>query len=113
MFSGIYHVHFRGGSSQNFGEGIAVFNDGKINGGDVGYVYRGSYQTTEKRIAAAINIKRWKPSVPNPLVNIPEYDLVVEAPSPDDWNNFSVSATAAQMPQITVLITCRRLAEVA
>jgi T3SS negative regulator,GrlR len=113
MISGIYHVHFRGGPSQNFGEGIAVFKDGKINGGDVGYVFRGSYETTERRIASTINVKRWNPSVPNPLVNVPEYDLVVEAEVPGDWANFTVSASAPQIPQLAISISCRRIAEVA
>ncbi|MBW4544507.1 MAG: hypothetical protein KME25_08695 [Symplocastrum torsivum CPER-KK1] len=42
MLSGIYSVKF----SSNLGDlglGIAVFDKGKINGGDLTYLYRGKY----------------------------------------------------------------------
>ena len=113
MVSGIYRVHFVGGPLQNFGDGIAVFKDGAINGGDVGYVYRGSYQTTDTRIAAAVNIKQWNFSLPNPVTDLSDYHLVVEEPAPADWKKFTIKGRAAQHPELVVTITATFLSEVA
>jgi T3SS negative regulator,GrlR len=100
MNPGIYHVHFKGGPSQNFGDGMAVFKDGTINGADPGYTYRGSYEIKDNKFLAKIAIKRWNPGVTNPTLNLAEYDLSVDVPVPGDWAKFSVAARVVQFPQI-------------
>lgn len=105
-------MHFEGGPSQNFGDGIAVFTDNKVNGGDPGYTYRGSFETTGDKIVAKINVKRWNPAVTNPTLNLDEYDLTVDAPIPSDWASFSVAARVVQYPQIApITIDAKRLAD--
>ena len=89
MESGIYHFRFQGGPSGNYGDGIAVLKDGTINGGDVGYVYRGSYKTEGNRLIAKINLKQWK-MVPNALFNLPEFAINIDAPLPGDLKNFTL-----------------------
>lgn len=42
MIDGIYHVRFSSSiDGRNFGEGLATFKDGSVNGGDHGYLYLG------------------------------------------------------------------------
>jgi len=48
MLLGIYSVEFQSNLGA-FGLGIAVFDNGKINGGDLSHLYKGSY-SLEKRL---------------------------------------------------------------
>jgi hypothetical protein len=89
MESGIFHFNFRGGPTGNFGEGIAVFKDGTINGGDVGYTYRGSYRTDDHRLVARIKVKQWR-QVPNALFPSPEFEIHVDSPLPTNFDNFTL-----------------------
>jgi hypothetical protein len=111
MNPGIYRVHFKGGPAQNFGDGIAVFKDGTINGGDVGYTYRGSYDINNGKFTAKIGIKRWNPGVTNATLSLAEYDLGVDGAVPTDWAKFSVGAKVIQNPQVSILIDATRLAD--
>ena len=108
---GIYQIRFVGGPAQNFGEGIAVLKDGKINGGDSGYTYRGSYEPEDGHIKAKINVKRWK-AVPNAIINLPEYDLIVESQRQTDGMGFLIQARIQQQPNIYIQIEGKRLADV-
>jgi len=105
---GIYRIRFSGGPSQNFGDGIGVFRDGTINGGDPGFVYRGSYEIRNGHISAKINIKRWN-VIPNPIMNLSEYDLIVESRAHTDGVRFSVEAQIQQQPNIRIQIDGERL----
>ena len=108
---GIYEIQFVGGSAHNFGNGIAVLKDGKINGADVGYIYRGSYETEGDHINAKINVKRWK-IVPNAIMNLAEYDLIIETQRQTDGMGFSIRAHVQQQPNIRIEIVGRWLGEV-
>ena len=44
-----------------FGEGLAIFREGTVNGGDPGYLYQGSYEVTGDKITAKLHVKRWGP----------------------------------------------------
>jgi hypothetical protein len=105
---GIYQIRFVGGSDQNFGEGIAVLKDGKINGGDMGYVYRGSYERENGYINAKINVKRWN-VVPNALINLAEYDLIVEGQRQAAHTGFLIHARIQQQPNIAIQVEGKRI----
>jgi hypothetical protein len=45
-----------GSSLGIFGGGVAVFQDGKVMGGDGGYFYSGTYQQTENTVRATLLI---------------------------------------------------------
>jgi hypothetical protein len=113
MISGIYRVHFVGGPLRNVGDGIVVFKGGSINGGDVGYIYRGAYQTTESRLAATVNIKQWNFALPNPVTDLSDYHLEIEEAAPNNWKDFTVTARAAGHPELAIQIKATFLAEVA
>jgi len=105
----IYLIHFSGGPSRNDGNGIGVFKDGTINGGDPGYIYRGSYEIKDDRITGKINVKRWNPTVSNPIANLSEYDLIIEGQAPSDDAQFSIEGHIQQQPSVHVKIDGKRL----
>ena len=111
MKPGIYHIRFSGGYSQNFGDGIGVITESSINGGDVGYFWSGPYQIKDGRISAKIHVKRWKQDVPNPLADLPEYDLIIDGEAPSDWSNFSAHGYIEQYPSTRVIISGLRLGD--
>ncbi len=113
MKPGIYHIHFGGGLSQNFGDGVGVITEGAINGGDAGYVWRGSYRIKSRRLSAKIHVKRWKHDVSNPILNIPEYDLIVEGDAPQDWSSFSAQGYIEQYPSTKITLTGTRIEDAA
>jgi hypothetical protein len=52
---GLWTVEF-GSSVGIFGGGVAVFQNGKVMGGDGGYFYLGSYQETGNTVRATVNV---------------------------------------------------------
>ena len=75
MLDGIYHVRFS--SQSDFGEGIAVFNNGSVNGGDHGYLYLGNIASKNKEVSGKLLIKRWKTSVNSVFGNLQQFELTV------------------------------------
>lgn len=107
---GIYHVKFTA-SSRDFGEGLAVFKDGKINGGDPGYLYLGAYEMTGLQIAAKIKVKRWNPAVTSVFGNLAEFDLDLSGTITADDAKFAVTGFVVQNRQQKISIDGRRLAD--
>lgn len=111
MKPGIYHVKFSAVTSTNFGEGLAVFSDGKVNGGDPGYIYRGSYTLSASVITAELRITRWNPSIPSIFGSFPEFDLALTGHMPPDWSLFFAEGKVAQNPALGIAINGRRLGD--
>jgi T3SS negative regulator,GrlR len=105
---GTYQLSFSGAPLQNTGAGSAVICDGTINGGDPGFVYRGSYEINDGRVTARINVKRWNP-ISNPIANLSEYDLIAEGNVSNDGKEFSIEGHVQQHPNIRIKIEGKRL----
>lgn len=105
----IYAVKFPAASSYNFGEGIAVFKDGNINGGDLAYFYRGSYYISNSTVTAKLRVKRWNPAVASIFGSFPEFDLDLNGHIPPDWSLFHREGVVIQNPQLHITIDGRRL----
>jgi hypothetical protein len=112
MQPAIFHVKFTS-SLRDFGEGLAIFKDGKINGGDHGYLYIGSYEMTDAGVSGRINVKRWNPSVTSVFGNLAEFELNLNGSLAADGSTFSASGTISQMPQMSISINGRKLADAA
>jgi hypothetical protein len=112
MRNGIYHVKFSS-SMGKFGEGLAVFKDGKVNGGDQGYLYIGSYDgSNPSSVTAKLKIKRWNASWESIIGNIPEFELSLTGTTAPDGNSFSVTGKSPAIPA-QVQIQGQFLADVA
>ena len=110
---GIYHVRFAPVSSSSFGEGLAVFKDGKVNGGDMGYLYRGTYEIVDSKVTAKLKIKRWNPAITSIFGSFSEFDLDLTGHMPSDASLFYVEGPVVQRPQLRITINGRRLDDAA
>ena len=113
MKAGIYLVKFSATSSNNFGEGLAVFKDGTVNGGDPGYIYSGSYDIAGSKVSAKLRIQRWNASIPSIFGSFPEFDLTLTGHIPPDWSLFHAEGSIIQYPQYGITVDGRRLADAA
>jgi hypothetical protein len=113
MKPGIYYVTFSAAPSHNFGEGLAVFKDDKVNGGDIGYLYRGSYSVKDSKITAMLHIKRWNPAITSVFGSYPEFELELKGSVTPDWGLFSAEGTMTEQPQLHITIKGRRLGDAA
>jgi hypothetical protein len=113
MTPGIYYVTFSAAATGNVGEGLAVFKDNKVNGGDIGYLYRGSYTISSNSITADLHIKRWNAAIHSVFGSFPEYHLRVRGTASADWGNFTVEGDMVEHPQFRISIKGRRLGDAA
>ncbi|HGB4966282.1 TPA: GrlR family regulatory protein [Salmonella enterica subsp. enterica serovar Mississippi] len=72
MKDGIYRVVFES-SLPSFGEGIVVISDGKVHGGDIGFVCRGRLA----RPVMELSISQYDNELPSVLGMEGNYDLVL------------------------------------
>ena len=111
MKPGIYHVKFSSPASSNFGEGLAVFGNGNVNGGDPGYIYRGSYTLSGDKIEAKLRITRWNAAIPSIFGAFPEFELTLTGHMPSDGSLFYVEGKVLQNPRLSISINGRRLGD--
>jgi len=112
MKPAIYHVKFTS-SLPDSGEGLAVFKDGKINGGDPSYLYLGSYDVSGSGVTAKMKVKRWKPGATSVFGNLPEFELDLKGSVAADGSTFKVTGAIPQMPQTSITINGRKLSDAA
>jgi hypothetical protein len=59
MENGIYRVDFQpSDGGDGVGSGLVVVQNGYVNGGDLGYIYRGMEITTGENIISKIHVSR-------------------------------------------------------
>jgi len=73
MVEGLWTVQFQG--VQGGGGGVAVFNKGKVQGGDSGYTYLGDYQEDGNNVKAKVTVSNFAPGVPNVMGRQGNFDL--------------------------------------
>ena len=107
MVNGIYHVTFSS-NSNDFGDGIAVFKDDTVNGGDHGYVYSGTTIKQGEQFTATLTIKRWNSSVQSVFGPISEFVLELSGNTSSD-NSFIAHGHIAGQPQAKISIRGKHL----
>jgi len=111
MQDGIYHVRFSS-SVGSSGEGLIVFKQGTVNGGDAGYLYIGQLGVNGETLSGQLNIKRWNPahvSVFGPLDN---FDLQLSGKE-NSGSSFAVTGGIPSQPGLSITITGRFLSTAA
>lgn len=111
MNDGIYHVTFSS-SSNDFGQGIAVFKDGSVNGGDHGYLYTGTKAGQNGQISSRLTIRRWNPSVQSVFGPANEFVLELSGNAAAD-NSFVAQGHIDGQPQHKITIRGRYLSAAA
>jgi len=113
MKPGIYHVTFAPSLQQDQADGLVVVKGDTINGGDPGYIYRGSFKISGTKIAATLNIKRWNQYAVSIFGNIAAFDLEIEGQVSPDLSSFSGQGFVLQNPQMRLTFNARRIDDAA
>ena len=113
MLNGIYLVTFSSTAANRREQGLAVFKSGSINGGDTGYIYRGTYTLSARLVIAQIHVSRWKQTARSLFGNIPEYALELSGTVSDDGNSFKANGKVLDRPQLVIEISGQKLSDAA
>lgn len=110
MTDGIYHVTFS--SSNDLGEGIAVFKGNSVNGGDHGYLYTGTKTGQSDQFTSMLTIKQWNPVARSIFGPIKEFVLELNG-SFSDNNSFVAQGCVAGQPDKKITIRGRYISAAA
>lgn len=113
MKPGIYHVRFRS-SLGAYGEGLVVFKDGTLNGGDPGYVYSGTYELAGEQVTGRLRIKKWNQGVTSVFGLLAPFEIALTGTFNPDFGAFDATGRIAAVPLTpAVSISGRRLSDAA
>jgi hypothetical protein len=110
MLPGIYSVEFQSNLGA-FGLGIAVFDNGKINGGDLSHLYKGSYSLDEKAIRVEVFVSQYRDIQESVFGSLNNFTLNLTGDASDDGFNTTGSVTG--QPQLNITVIGKRISELA
>jgi hypothetical protein len=102
MKSGIYKVSFSAAAS---GAGIVVIKDGKVNGGDYGFVFTGDMTSSGDTITAAIRAKRWDPKATSIFGPLSDFQLSLSGQANDAQGRFVMGGHIVGQPSQKISIS--------
>ena len=108
MINGLYFVEFQA-NTQDFGQGLAVIDNGRINGGDHAYLYQGRIDAYGSDVKAVIEVKHYRgqpASVFGPLNS-----FTLNLAGKNSGSTFEVSGGIANMPGTKITIRGKKVAE--
>jgi hypothetical protein len=109
MIAGIYVVSFTSASA-SFGEGIVVLKDGFINGADLTYFYRGTFDDRGDQMKASVEVKHYKGPVNNILGPFTQFVLSLSGKRSGD--NFVLTGSIENMPGAMIEIIGTKIADI-
>jgi hypothetical protein len=113
MKPGIYHVRFATTFQHDQGDGLVIVsNQQTMNGGDIGYIYRGSFTVSGTKLTARLNIKRWNQYAVSIFGNIAAFDLDIEGHLSSDLTSFSGEGAVVQNPKMRLSLNAQRIEDV-
>lgn len=107
MQNGIYHVRFA--SDQDSGEGLAVIQNGTVNGGDNGYLYLGRLHVVGNTLSGLLEIKRWNAAVPSVFGPLGNFKLLLTGSF--SGATFEANGSVEQRPQLTIKISGNKISD--
>jgi hypothetical protein len=93
------------------GGGLIVVNQNTINGGDFGYLYRGSYATLGDKLSSTIKVTHYNPSATSIFGPLKEFDLTLSGQAVGD--TFTFNGSIAHNPSMQIKIAGKRIADLA
>ena len=108
MKAGLYVVNFSS-SFGNFGGGVVTIESGRIQGGDSGYLYLGTYQTKDTALSAQVTVKRHNPNAQSIFGNLNEFDLSLHGSFTD--NSFTANGSVSGRPMAKININAKKVAD--
>jgi len=110
MQNGIYHVRLSSFAGEA-GEGLVVFSQGSLNGGDMGFLYIGHLTGSDEALSGKLTIKRWSPSQVPVFGALESFDLQVRGHATAK-DSFTISGGISSQPDLTITIVGRFLSAV-
>lgn len=101
MNSGIYYVIFTSYTGI-FVDGLAVFDNGNIHGGDNRYLYRGHYIVEGKSLTAKIQVSYYRGKLESLFGPVDKYDLTLSGDAGEDRFKMSGHIFGWSERQITI-----------
>ena len=101
MNSGIYYVVFTTYTGI-FGDGLAVFDNGNIHGGDNRYLYRGHYTLEGNALAAKIQVSYYRGKFESLFGPLDKFELTLSGNAGEDQFKLSGHVFGWSERQITV-----------
>jgi hypothetical protein len=101
---GIYYANFYTPNKSDSGEGIAVFRDGYLNGGDHGYTYQGRFIRNEYEASLEATIERWKPDVESVFGHLKSYKIKFKGENNSKFEKTTLIAELSDDPSNTITV---------
>lgn len=100
MRNGVYSVSFSAAGAA--GTGVAVVNNGIIQGGDAGFIYRGHLKREGETLNASIHVLQHAAGHPSVFGALTDFELNLSGKSSGD--TFSLAGTVAGREQLRISI---------
>lgn len=102
MKDGIYHTNFTS-SLGITGYGLVVVKDGAVNGGDQGFLYKGTITSNHDLLVGQLNISKWNQAGNDSVFGaFNNFDLAVQGKSTD--KNFNIAGHVVGQPALKITI---------
>ncbi len=108
MTPGIYKVSFTS-NQQLFGEGLALFEDGRIHGGDAQYLFLGRYNLGGNTVTAEVTVRHYQGQPISIFGTQKEFKLSVAGKV--TGSDFRVQGHVVGQPQLTIQIAGTKIAD--
>ncbi|WP_367575446.1 GrlR family regulatory protein [Pelagibius sp.] len=107
MLSGLFGVDFQA-SNRDFGSGIVVIDNGRVNGGDGSYFYQGRFDNYGGKVRATIEVTHYR-GTPNSVMGpISRFTLNLSGTSDD--SGFDLQGSSQSIPNVSIKMRGRRVA---
>lgn len=102
MEEGIYSVTFES-SSREWGIGLVVVENGKIQGGDLSFIYRGKYKIDGDLLKADIHVSHYRGEPISIFGSIMDFNLRLSGNF--TGNSFKIKGSIVEQPQFLIQVT--------
>jgi T3SS negative regulator,GrlR len=103
MLDGLWIVRYHGPTG--VGGGVVIFTNGKIMGGDSGFVYTGTYEEKSDNLTSRVCAVNFDPNVLSVLGVPGDHDLLIEGKIKGDTINGTGALVAFPDTKIAVQLT--------
>ena len=109
MLSGIFYVEFKA-NNNDFGRGLIIIDEGRANGGDDKFLFRGRFDTYNGDIQAVIEVNHYRGEPTSVFGPIKNFTLNLSGKS--DGNTFTVTGGVVNMNGAAITIRGVKVASV-
>jgi hypothetical protein len=107
VVEGVYSAHFLSSADQ-YGEGIVVVHGGKIHGGDLDYVYIGTYSLTNSEFSASLEVSNHSGRFASVLGPLTHYRLTLNGKL-KKHQDITCHGTVEERPDLAIQINLHKL----